>query len=107
MQDVLQKIKGAEIQAEHMVQAAHADVAKRLEKAKLESLAIVQSAVSQAQHKAELIIAQGQASSQARASEVALQSDAECAKLREAANTRLNAAVKLVRERVMTRDGRS
>ncbi|MBT9133356.1 MAG: hypothetical protein DDT38_00077 [Firmicutes bacterium] len=107
MQDVLQKIKATETQAEQRVQAAKADVARRLEKAELESKAWLQSEVSLAQHKAELIIEQGTASAEAKAHEVALRSDAECTRMRQQASARLNAAVKLIRERVMTRDGRS
>lgn len=107
MQDVLQKIKLAETQAEQMVQAAKADVAKRLEKTEVECEAIVKRAVNQAKQKAEHIIEQGLASARANAGEIALQSDVECVALRKQASLRLNTAVKLIRERIMTRDGRS
>ncbi len=107
MQNVLQKIKDAEALAEQMVASAKAEVAKRLEKIELESQSMVQRAVSQAKHKADQIIEQGTAAAAAKAHEVALRSEEECTKLRANADTRLGAAVKLVRERVMTHDGRS
>jgi len=107
VKDVLLRIKDAEAQAEQIVQAAKSNVAKRLEQAEVEAEHMVEQALSQARYKAELLMEQGTAAAAAKAQDIALNSAEQCAELSQLAKLRLSTAVKLIRERVMTRDGSS